>query len=177
MGVYVSGKAMKKIIETEKLVIRHFAHSDLTALMDLLSDAEAMRFIGPRRAMTQEEGAEWLSRQLELQKSSFTRFVVAIKATNEFIGVCGVQLVDGVLDFGYFFRRRFWGQGLALEACENVLAYLSANSLMKDFVVFVAEDNINSKRLLLKLGFKLGMPASRNNEQGYFCYKPDGYYH
>jgi len=96
---------MKPIIETERLIIRHFESSDLVALIDLLSDSETMRFIGPRRAMSHKEGAEWLSEQLELQISSFTRFVVATKHNNEAIGICGVQSIDGVLDFGCFFRH------------------------------------------------------------------------
>ena len=46
------------------------------------------------------------------------------KATNEFIGFCGIKNIDGILDFCYFFIKSFWGQRLATEACKLVIKAL-----------------------------------------------------
>lgn len=157
------------MIETDRLRIREFSISDFTALRDLFSNAESMRFIGPHRPMSDAEIQDWLNEQLLLQAKSITRYAVTLKNNDELVGVCGVKLMATKPDFGYFFRRKYWGQGLAFEACRAVLDHLAKSSPTMKYQIFVAKENLNSKRLLDKLGFKLGPLTERDGEEGYFA--------
>ncbi len=156
------------MIETNRLRIREFSHSDFTALRDLFSDAETMRFIGPRRPMSDAETKDWLNEQILLQANSITRHAVSLKNSDELIGVCGIKLLAGAPDFGYFFRRSYWGQGLAFEACRAVLDRLANSPSTMKYQIFVAKENLASQRLLGKLGFDLGPLTERDGEAGYF---------
>ena len=48
-------------LQTARLVIRKFKSTDLASLIDMFADTEVMKFIGPRRVMTQVETQEWLA--------------------------------------------------------------------------------------------------------------------
>ncbi|MDP3333637.1 MAG: GNAT family N-acetyltransferase [Methylococcaceae bacterium] len=156
------------MFETNRLRIREFSSSDFTALHDLFSDAESMRFIGPRRPMSDVETQDWLNEQILLQASSITRHAVALKSNDELIGVCGIKLLAGVRDFGYFFRRSYWGKGFAFEACHAILDLLTESPSTVNYQIFVAKENLHSQRLLVKLGFNFGPLSERDGEAGYF---------
>src|SRR5262245_40852836 len=104
------------ILQTERLIIRKFKPADLAALIDIFTDPEVMRYIGPRRALTEEETQGWLKDILLQQDNVLTRYAVALSETDELIGVAGLREEEGIRDFGYYFRRRFWGKGYAIEA-------------------------------------------------------------
>ena len=62
----------------------------------MLGDPQVMRFLGPRRALAEDEADSWFESAL----SNPTRFAVANADTDEFIGFCGIKQMDGVPDFG-----------------------------------------------------------------------------
>lgn len=47
------------MLETDRLVLRRLEPTDRDTVRDLLSDAAVMRYIGPRRAWSFEEGDDW----------------------------------------------------------------------------------------------------------------------
>lgn len=70
----------------------------------MLRDPQVMRFVGPRRALTEDEADSWFEDTL----ANPSRFDVAEAEADEFIGFCGVKELGGVADFGYFIRSEFW---------------------------------------------------------------------
>ena len=64
------------------------------------------------------------------------------------------ELEKGVYEMGWFFNRRFWGQGLAFESCKVVIDH--AFSERKAHKVFAETiDAVKSVRLMEKLGMQL----------------------
>src|SRR5262245_34402700 len=124
------------ILQTERLIIRKFKPADLAALADMFANPEVMRYIGPRRALTEEETQEWLNDILLQQDNVLTRYAVALQETDEMIGVSGLRDVEGIKDFGYYFRRKFWGKGYALEACSAILNYIENILNIWDYQIF-----------------------------------------
>src|SRR5215207_1152046 len=118
--------------------------------MDMFTDPEVMRYIGPRRPMMDAQIQNWLADILHRQDSELTRYAVSIKATDELIGVAGLRDEDGVKDFGYYFRRSYWGKGYAQEACSAIIAHIETNLQLKDYQIFIADENINSIRMIKK---------------------------
>ncbi|KJG37950.1 GNAT family acetyltraansferase [Photobacterium angustum] len=150
------------LLNQNKIEISQLIESDRCAVFDLLQDKETMRFLGPRRPLTDQESEAWFINE---QKAEH-RFAFRSIETNEFIGFCGISLIDGELDFGYFLRRKFWGQGLAIIMCESAIAKLSYTIDFTQVNVFIASDNIASQKVAKKLGWKIKCAANNEFETG-----------
>jgi ribosomal-protein-alanine N-acetyltransferase len=125
-----------------------------------------MRYIGPRRRMTEGETREWLSDKLHRQEHELTRYAVALKGTDELIGVAGLQDDNGIKDFGYYFRRSYWGKGYAQEACSAIIKHLETSLQIKDYQIFIADENTNSIRMIKKLDMQAVKGIRKPGEQG-----------
>src|SRR5688500_11459311 len=84
------------ILQTERLIIRKFKPTDLASLIDLFADPEVMKYIGPRRAMTEDEAQKWLSDMLLQQEHILTRYAAALRESDELIGVAGLRDEEGI---------------------------------------------------------------------------------
>jgi hypothetical protein len=59
---------------------------------------------------------------------------VALKTTDELIGVAGLRDADGFKYFGYYFRKAYWGKGYARELVQpssTLLKLLSKSRIIK----------------------------------------------
>jgi len=155
------------ILQTRRLIIRKFKPTDLAGLVDMFTDQEVMRYIGPRRPMTEAEIQNWLANILQRQESELTRYAVALKAIDELIGVVGLRDEDGIKDFGYYFRRSYWQKGYAQEACSAILDHIETDLQIKDYQIFIADENINSIRMIKKLGMQAVKSITKSGEQGH----------
>ena len=142
--------------------LREPLHQDKVAVVAMLRDPEVMRFLGPRRALTEDEAGSWFESAL----AHPSRFVVAEAETDEFIGFCGIKQIDGVFDFGYFIRSEFWGNGIAVRACELAVQKLAADTDLETVQVFIADENAASKRVAEKLGWQATHSGSKDGEHG-----------
>lgn len=142
--------------------LRNLHQQDKAAVVAMLKDLKVMRFLGPRRTLTEDEANSWFESAL----ANPTRFVVAGADTDEFIGFCGIKQIDGVLDFGYFIRSEFWGKGIAAKACRMAVEKLSAEIDLDTVQVFIADENAASKRVVEKLGWQAKQSGSKDGEPG-----------
>lgn len=148
---------MKKIIETERLILRPFTIEDAEASYEMNSDPEVMQYLGGVTVQSVDEVREILQKTTlaDYEKHGFGRFAVIHKETNEFVGFCGLKFIDefGEVDHGYRFRPKFWRQGFGYEASLPCIDF-AFNDLGLDRVVAIADpENIASVTLLTKLGF------------------------
>ncbi len=155
------------IFQTERLIIRKFRLSDLPSLINMFTDQEVMRYIGHRRPMIEAEIQNWLTDILHRQATELTRYAVALKATNELIGVAGLQEEGGGKDFGYYFRRSHWRKGYAQEACSAIIDHIETRLQIKDYQIFIADENTNSIRMVKKLGMQAVKSITKSGEQGH----------
>lgn len=146
------------------VTLRDLHRQDKVAVMVMLRDPLVMKFLGPGRALTEEEAALWFESEL----ANPSRFVIALAETDEFIGFCGVKEINGVLDFGYFIRSGFWGNGIAAKACELAVERLSAEIDLETVQVFIASANLASQRVAQKLGWLAIHRGSKGGEDGQY---------
>lgn len=159
-------------LQTERLILRSIVPGDRDAVLELLTDAEAMHFIGPRRPLLEAEALSWFDELLHAQLQQQNRLAVALKMNNQLIGFCGVKDIEGVHDFGFFFRRGFWGHGYAREACHALLPVLWER-FGDTLDIFIADANYASVRLASKLGLQRGKDTCRHGEAGaVYHYRP-----
>ena len=110
----------KKIIETERLILREYTTDDFAALYEIMSDPETMQhYPAP---FDEEKTRGWIKWNLEnYEKYGFGLWAVVLKETGEFIGDCGItiQNIDGELlpEIGYHIHKKYWRRGFAKKAC------------------------------------------------------------
>lgn len=145
--------------------MREMISGDECFVREMLSDEAVMKFIGPKRALSSLEIDRWILSQYESQKSEPFRRVIAASESNEFIGFCGLKVIEGKLDFGVFIRRCYWGKGCAKEAC-RIMLEIAHSTYGNAFEIFVESDNENSIRLMKSLNLRELSSASRNGSKG-----------
>lgn len=142
--------------------LRALQQKDRAAVISMLGDSRVMRFLGPRRSLTEDEADSWFRSALD----NPSRFVIAQADTDELIGFCGIKEINGVLDFGYFIRSEFWGKGIATRACQLAVEKLATEVDLEVVQVFIAEDNVASQKVAEKLGWQVKQVGYKDGEHG-----------
>ena len=156
------------LFETERLRCRRWAARDLAALLAVYGDAEAMRWVGDGRPLTEADARRWLT----VTHDNYVRRGYGMFALEErqragdVIGFCGLVHPGGQAEaeVKYALRRTHWGQGLATEAVRGLLAYGAARHGLVTIIATVAPDNVASLRVLAKAG--LTPERLRTNDDG-----------
>jgi RimJ/RimL family protein N-acetyltransferase len=161
-----------KILETERLRIRHFEVDDLVAIQRAVyGDPDVCHyFCGPTRTLEHTE--RWLRyRGYESQNSEFGLLAVTLLDTGELIGLCGLQpyvgdwlIMEGEpehrtfapleVELTYAFGRAHWGQGYATEACRAMIAYAFGDLRLRRLVTGWHPENVRARRLQDRLGMR-----------------------
>lgn len=152
---------------TERLLVRRWRAADLEALQAVYGDADAMRWVGDGRAITQEECVRWLSvTQANYETRGYGMFAIEERSSSGVIGFCGIVHPGGQPEpeVKYALLRSHWGRGLATEAVIGLIAYGAATHKLGFLIATAAPENRASHRVLLKAGMRSGV--LRANEDG-----------
>lgn len=147
---------MKKIIETERLILRPFTLDDIEATYQMNLNPEISRYTHDGGVKTREE-IEHLIRTTTLkdyETHGFGRFAVDYKPEGRFIGFCGLKYLDDFkeVDIGYRFVQDLWGRGIATEAGKACMEFGFKDLKLDKIIGLVLPDNLGSVRVLQKLG-------------------------
>jgi len=149
---------MNYILETERLFLREFTLADAPFIIELVNSPGWLQFIGDRNVKTEEQAKEYLRNGplLSYAKNGFGLSLVALKADQSPIGMCGIIRRDSLEnpDIGFAFLPSFEGKGLAYEIANATIAY--AKTILKLPVIFAITmpENKRSIKLLEKIGFQ-----------------------
>lgn len=144
------------------ITLRNIQLKDKNAVISMLGDPDVMRFLGPGRSLTKNEANEWFKDAVEHP----SRYVIASGDSDIFIGFCGIKEINGIYDFGYFISSAYWGRGIATKACKLAINKLSSQFDIEKVHVFIADENIASKRVADKLGWFITRKTKKDNIQG-----------
>lgn len=138
-------------LETDRLLLRGFAPSDLDALAATFADPDVMQYIkgGVRSrervaANIAEYAAEWAEHGCGV-------WAVVAKSSGLLLGMCG--FVEPV-ELGYILGRAAWGQGIATEAARACLCYGFEQLPYDQVAAGALSENLASRRVLEKLGMR-----------------------
>lgn len=163
---------MNIVIETERLLIRELKETDDQDLFEMDSDPEVHLFIDNQPVKTIDE-IQFAIKSITTQykKNGIGRWAVIDKLTNECIGWSGLKYynekVNNQINFyelGYRFKRKHWGKGYATEACSAILNYGFKHLNIESAFAITHPNNLNSKKVLIKLGFKFVESFSLDGE-------------
>jgi ribosomal-protein-alanine N-acetyltransferase len=145
------------VVETERLILRHFHLLDVEAMRRIFGDAEVMRF-GPG-VQTTAWIRDWLQGCLEncYQKWGFGPWAVVEKRRRETVGYCGLFYFPDVagqpeVEIGYRLARAVWGHGYATEAVLAVRDYAFNVLRLPRLIAMIDPQNVSSIRVAEKAG-------------------------
>jgi RimJ/RimL family protein N-acetyltransferase len=157
-----------KILETQRLLLRHFVMDDLDDLVKFYSDPEVIKYI-PDAPRTREETRE----ELEWHRNGHPKFpelglwATIYKETGQFIGRCGLLpwTIDGQheVEVAFALSKAYWGQGLATEAAQAIVAYGFEHLQLSRLICLIDHENLAS----IKVATKIGMSFEKESKDEY----------
>lgn len=154
------------IAETERLVIRESCIEDFDELYQISREAGNDRYM------------KNMSADYELEKEKFQAYISTVydyfgfglwtvieKVSARIIGRCGISAAtdesspDGSWELGYIIGQDYRKKGYGGEACEAILEYMAKNWDVNSIYAKIHKDNVPSRKLAEKLGFKLQREA------------------
>jgi RimJ/RimL family protein N-acetyltransferase len=145
------------VLETDRLILRHFTAEDASFLVGLFNDAAFLRFMGDKGVRTEADAVSYIEREYiaSYTRNGFGSYCVLRKHDATPIGSCGLLLRDWLpdADLGYAFLPAYRGQGYAVEAARGVIAHAVHALGMRRVVAITDPENTDSMKLLSRVGF------------------------
>ena len=162
---------MKKIIETERLILREYTLGDFEELHMILSDAETMKHYP--KPYDENGTMRWLNWSLDnYRKYGFGLWAIELKEDGRFIGDCGItmQNIDGEIlpEIGYHISKHYWGRGYAKEAAAAVRDWFFENTNFASVYSYMTSTNIASYSTAASVG--LGRIKEYTDNDNVRCY-------
>lgn len=148
---------MTTILETKRLLLRHFITSDLNDLYSFYSDPEVVKYIpdAPRTYEATKEELEWFMNG-HPRFPELGLWATIHKETDQFIGRCGLLpwTIDArdEVEVAFAFSKAYWGQGLATEVAQALVQYGFNHLQLSRLICLIDHDNKASIGVATKLG-------------------------
>jgi len=151
----------ENMLETERLLLRHFKLSDAEAMFcNWASDPEVVRYMPYSVCHSLEETKnainDWFHYHEKNAPDSFEVFAIELKSTSEVIGTIDYVEHDRVTrsaEVGYQLGKTWWGYGYASEALQTLVKYCFEKLKLSRIWADYDSRNINSGKVLEKSGF------------------------
>ena|ERR1044072_8552447 len=147
-----------KILETDRLSLRHMEPLDAPFFLELLNSPGWLENIGDRGIRTVEAAAGYITDvyAASYETLGFGLYLVELKDTGERLGICGLIKRDSLpdVDIGFAFLERHWGNGYAVESAAAVLEYGYRTLGIERIVAITTQTNESSAKVLEKIGLK-----------------------
>jgi RimJ/RimL family protein N-acetyltransferase len=179
MNVSCRKELTTKRIETERLVLRKFAMTDVDDMYEWASDEETTKFMSWKKHENKGETIGILNEWLKAYDGhDFANWCIELKETGEAIGSIGalIEKEGGreEISTGYIIKKKYWGKGLVTEAHKAVCDYLLNEVNVPEIISYCNVNNIGSRRVMEKTGFvfdRKGPKTVRNSQCECFFYK------
>jgi len=153
---------MDIFLETDRLVLRRFARSDLELLVELDSDPEVMRHLtGGRTTPRSHVETAVLPAVIReyTRHPGFGTFATHTKADGEFVGWCMLlpeqdEDPKTEAELGYRLRKPAWGKGYAVEGSRALIDYGFADRGLRRIFAETMAVNGRSRRVMEKVGLR-----------------------
>lgn len=147
------------IIETQRLILRPFAESDLNDFYEYASVEGVGEMAGWKHHASMEE----TKRVLDIFINGKNVFAVVLKENNKVIGSVGLHSSWAndepeykelkLKEMGYVLSKSYWGKGLIPEAVGEIINYCFVTLGLEALSIGHFTTNLQSKRVIEKCGF------------------------
>ena len=155
---------MTIILETQRLLLRHFVMSDLDNLFAFYSDPEVVQYIpdAPRSYEETRKELEWFMNG-HPKFPELGLWATIYKETGQFIGRCGLLpwTIDGQeeVEVAFALAKPYWGQGLATEVATRLVHYGFEHLHLSRLICVIEPENQASIRVATKIGMSFEREA------------------
>lgn len=142
--------------ETERLYIRNTVLDDVDLLLKMDKQEKTQIYLGGIKHKSREERIIFLENKINKYKDGYLGYLTVCLKDKTPIGFIGLSVDSNKRSakLSYIFDYDYCSNGYCTEACFKLLEYgfdkIKLDSIYADTVI----DNISSKRVLEKLGFK-----------------------
>ncbi len=138
-------------LETNRLILREWNINDAADLYEYASNKK----IGPMAGWKPHDNIEETQKILQMFIEQNETWAICLNETGKVIGSIGLHRSSNEYErsLGYVLSEDFWGKGLVYEAAKCVMEYAFCNLKMDSISVVHFPFNIQSKRVIDKLGF------------------------
>ena len=147
-----------KVLETDRLIVRHLTTADAEFIIELLNDPSFIRYIGDKQVRTLDDACAYVRNgpARSYETYGFGLNLVELKSEGMPIGICGLLKRDTLPepDIGFAFLPAYWNQGYALEAAAAVMKHGRETLGVKVVLAITTPDNEASGKLLSKIGLR-----------------------
>ena len=139
--------------------LRGYELSDLDALVKYANNKKISLLLRDQFPFpyTRVDAENWLMQAC----NQHTETNFAIANNQELIGAIGINPQEDVNRFsaeiGYWLGEPFWGKGIITDAVKIFTRYVFENFDLNRIFANVFEGNIASEKVLLKVGYKIGL--------------------
>jgi RimJ/RimL family protein N-acetyltransferase len=145
------------MIETERLILRHWQERDIDPCTVNNSDPKVMEFLGPLR--TREETAMGIAKtQKYIDDHGYGLYAAELKETGMCIGYIGCAALSfdapftPTIEVGWRIGAQYWGRGYAPEGARAVLGDMFTRLGHEEIISITAVINTKSIRVMQKIG-------------------------
>lgn len=157
------------LLQTENLIIRKLHIEDAAFIFELVNMPSWLQHIGDRGVKTLRDAEQYIINgpMASYKKFGFGLYLVALKDTQEPVGMCGLLKRDTLddPDIGFAFLQKFTRKGYAFESATGVLAYGKSVLGLNRILAITTKDNTSSIKLLGRLGFEFEKHIMINTEE------------
>lgn len=146
-------------VETPRLLLRPLrpeSEADVAELAALLAEPDVYRFLFDGAPPSVAQVRELAAQSATIRGAHRVGLLlVTLRGERSLAGLAGLRPAEiGGLELVCALRPRFWGQGLAEEACRACLAHVFAGEDVAEVVAGADAPNSSSLRLIERLGFE-----------------------
>jgi RimJ/RimL family protein N-acetyltransferase len=149
--------------KTSRLLLNELSISDAEFILELVNTPEWIKFIGDRNINSIKEAGEYIQK------------IIGNPAINYWVVKMTGQTPMGIItfikrdyldyhDIGFAFLSEYTGQGYAYEATMAVLSDVIKEPAHSRILATTVKENVNSIKLLEKLGFRYEGQIQNGNE-------------
>ena len=148
-------------LQTKRLHFKRYTTEDLPFVLELVTNAQVMKYIGNGLTKTEEYAMQLIERMQE-QYQNFDDYglhVLVHNETNAYVGHAGIvaQIIDDAfeLELGYWIHPAYWGQGYGKEAAHALVQYANEELELERYIAAVQVGNVGSEKIAQSVGMTL----------------------
>lgn len=150
------------LLETERLILRHYRKDDFRPHLDIVGDAQVMRFVGGSGIDAEDAWRRVAGSVGSWGLLGFGGWAVLRKADDRLVGTVSLFNAWRAMEpefgeepeMGWIFARDVHGKGIAGEACRAALDWADVTLQPTPIWAIIAPENAASLRLAERLGFE-----------------------
>ena len=146
-------------LESKRLLYKAYTQKDAQTLLNLRSNKAVSKYMDTTIPKCVDDTLQRIEGYIKaFKEGKGITWAIVDKSTNTVIGDFAIHHIDKQNsrgEIGYILHPDFWGKGYMTEALNTLINFGFKDLNLHSFSATVNLENVNSKTLLLKFGFKL----------------------